>query len=110
MPDMKTRTSQLLNAIEFGCHCCRSGSGIQCFFDPWIRNPDPGYKIEKNGSGINILDYISESLVTNFWVKNMQILCQISFADPATGSGAFSTLNPGGKKYGYEIYIQDPQH
>jgi hypothetical protein len=55
---MQTRASQLLKAIEFVCHCCRSGSGIQCFFDPRIRNLDPGYKIEKNGLEINISDYI----------------------------------------------------
>jgi hypothetical protein len=27
---------------------CESGSGIQCFFDPWIRDLDMGYDMEKN--------------------------------------------------------------
>jgi hypothetical protein len=36
------------------------GSGIR---DPeWVKNQDPG-------SGMNILDYISESLETIFWVE-----------------------------------------
>ena len=37
------------------------------------RDPDPGPRIKKvpdMGSGINILDKISESLETIFWVKN----------------------------------------
>ena len=43
------------------------GSGIQCLFDPWIRdlgevkNPDSGYE-----SGMNNPDHISESLKNNF--------------------------------------------
>jgi hypothetical protein len=45
----------------------RSGSGIRCLFDPWIRDPgwvknqdpDPG-----SGSGKNNPDRISESLET----------------------------------------------
>jgi hypothetical protein len=33
-----------------GRQCCGSGSGIRCFFDPWIRDPeydfpDPGSRI-----------------------------------------------------------------
>ena len=39
--------------------CSGSGSGSRCYFDPWIRDPDPGFRIriEKilfdSGSGIN---------------------------------------------------------
>jgi hypothetical protein len=47
------------------------GSGIRCLFDP---GSDMGKKNQDldlgSGSGMNILDYISESLGTNFWVKN----------------------------------------
>jgi hypothetical protein len=44
------------------------GSGIRCLFDPWIR--DPGWvKNQDPGSGMNILDHISESLETICWVK-----------------------------------------
>jgi hypothetical protein len=52
-------------------------SGIQCFFDHWIMDPDPGSGMEKNdicdpGSRIrkNIPDHISKRLETIFWVKN----------------------------------------
>jgi hypothetical protein len=27
--------------------CCGSGSGIECFYDPWIRDPDPGLVMEE---------------------------------------------------------------
>jgi hypothetical protein len=37
------------------------------------------------GSGINILDHISESLVTMFWLKVLKVFV----ADPDPGSGAF---------------------
>jgi hypothetical protein len=60
-----------LNTQRKKIHCCRSGPGIRCLFDPWIRDPgwvksrmrirdqgwknsDPGWK--KVGSGINIPD------------------------------------------------------
>ncbi len=63
---------------------------IRCLFDPWIRDPgwvknqdpDPG-----SGSKMNILDHISESLETTFWVK----IVRIADADP----GIFLTLDPG---------------
>jgi len=44
-----------------------SGSGIQCFFNPWIWDPDPG-------SGMKIPDHFSESLETFVRVKNALIL------------------------------------
>jgi hypothetical protein len=45
---------------------------IWCLFDLWIRNP--GSRMGKksrfgSGSGMNILDHISESLEPIFWVK-----------------------------------------
>ncbi len=51
----------------------RSGFGIRCHFDPWIRDPrwvknqDPD---AGSGSGMNIPDHISESAETTFWVEN----------------------------------------
>jgi hypothetical protein len=52
--------------------CCGSGSGIQCFFYPcirdpgWVKNQDPDLGF---GSELNIPDHISESLNTIFWGK-----------------------------------------
>jgi hypothetical protein len=56
--------------------CCGSGSGIRCLFDPLDPGLGPGMgKKSRSGSGsgagMNIPDHISESLVTNFWVKNI---------------------------------------
>jgi hypothetical protein len=51
---------------RFDDHCCGSGSGIRCLFDPGIRNrffPDPGSQT-----------HIFESLVTTFWVRSSIIL------------------------------------
>ncbi len=50
--------------------CCRSGSGIRCFFDPGIRNrffPDPGSQT-----------HLFESLVKIFWVKTSIILWKLA--------------------------------
>ncbi len=55
--------------------------------------------MEKNrdlGSGINILDHISEILVTIFWVN------------PDPGSGAFFSLDHGSKMENFEIGINIP--
>jgi hypothetical protein len=41
-------------------------------FDPWVRDPDPGFGIEKKsgfGSGMNIPEYFSEILELVFRVK-----------------------------------------
>jgi hypothetical protein len=43
------------------------GFGIRCLFDPWIR--DGLGKKSISGFGMNIPDYISESLKTIFWVN-----------------------------------------
>jgi hypothetical protein len=55
--------------------CCGSGSGIQCLFDPWIRDPewifpDPGSRISDPGSQ----DHILKSFLTIFLVKSSIIL------------------------------------
>jgi hypothetical protein len=61
-------------------------SGIQCLFDPWIR--DPGLvKKSRSRSGMNIPDHISESLETFFWVKK---ILQFFDADADPGSGIFN--------------------
>ncbi len=73
--------------------CWGSESGIRCFFDIWIRDPDPGYRM-------NIPDHFSESLETVFWVKNTYILwC-------GSGSGIFWQWN---REPGSGINILDPQ-
>jgi hypothetical protein len=51
------------------------GSGIWCFFVPWIRDLVPEFGMEKKyiqdpGSVMNITDLIFENLVSVFWVKN----------------------------------------
>jgi hypothetical protein len=41
-------SAALKSKIKIVKQCCRSGSGIRCLFDPWIRNrffPDPGSRI-----------------------------------------------------------------
>jgi hypothetical protein len=73
--------------------CC--GSGIQCLFDPWIR--DPGWVKNQDpdsGSGMNNPDHISETLETVFWVKILK----------------FFNADPLQKKFESMINIPDPQH
>ncbi len=87
----------------------------QCFF----ADPDPGSgafliprsgmgKKSISGSGMIILDHISESLETIIWVQNSKFF----YGDPDTGSGIFLTLDPGygREKFGSGINISDPQH
>ncbi len=56
-------------SLKYFYQCCGPGSGIRCFFDPWIR--DPGW-VKKcgSGSGVNNPDHISESLETISLGKN----------------------------------------
>jgi len=78
------------------------------FFDPWNRGSDPGYAMEKkSGSGMNIPDNFSESLLTGFWVKNTVLI----FFDADLDSGSL-TRDPGWKNSdpGSGINIPDPQH
>jgi hypothetical protein len=71
---------------------CGLASGIQCLFDPWIRDQGSGMgKKSASSSGINNPDHISESLQTIFWVKILKFF----YADPDPGSGIFLTLDPG---------------
>jgi hypothetical protein len=53
---------------------------------------------------MNNRDNLSESLETILWVKILK------FYDTVPGSGIFLTLDPGWKKFGSGINIQDPQH
>jgi hypothetical protein len=66
----------------------------------WIRNPvplwpqDPGSgmgKKSRSGSGMNILNHISESLETIFWDKILKFFEAEADTDP----GIFMTLDPG---------------
>ncbi len=94
-------------------HCCGSGSGIRCLFDPWIRDlrwvqsqhPDPG-------SGMNNLNHIFWSLETIFLVffglKYLNSLMRIR--DPGYGMETVRIRDPGWKKVGSGINIPDPQH
>ncbi len=82
--------------------CCGSGSGIPCLLTPGSRMD----KKPRSGSGMNILDHISESLETILWVKILK------FFDADADPGIFWTLDPGGKNSdpGSAINIPDPQH
>jgi hypothetical protein len=92
-------------------HRCRSGSGIRCLFDPWIR--DPGWvKKSRSGPGIriqdNIPDHISESLETIFGLNTVLIFFDAD-ADPGSGN----LFDPGsgiqdGKKFGSGIREKHP--
>jgi hypothetical protein len=55
-------------------------------------------------SGMNILEHISESLETMFWVKILK------FFDACSDPGSGNLFDPGWKKFGSEIHIPDPQH
>jgi hypothetical protein len=63
------------------------GCGVRCFFDPWIGDG----KKSGSGSRINILNYISNSLVTSFGLKILKFFV----ADPDSVSGTFFlTVDP----------------
>jgi hypothetical protein len=75
------------------------GSRFSVFLTPRIRDVDPGSEMEKkSGPGINILNHISESLLTFFWLRD-------TYGDPDPGSGDFLTLDPVFTKS-----RSDPQH
>jgi hypothetical protein len=57
-------------------------------------------KKSRSGSGMTIPDHISERSETIIWVK---------FFDADADPGIFLALNPGWKKFGSRINIQDPQ-
>ncbi len=55
-------------------------------WDFWTPDRDPGRKKYFDpGSKVNILDHISESLITIIWVKTLEFFVE----DPDPGSGAF---------------------
>ncbi len=78
---------------------------IRYLFDPWVKNKDsdPG-----SVSGINIPEYIYESLETIFGLK----IFEFFYAGP--GSGIFLTLDPGSGWKSSNLVsgtnIQDPEH
>jgi hypothetical protein len=51
----------LLTVFNLVKHCCGSGSGIRCFFDPWIGDEHPG-------------SYFQE-LRNQFFGKTTSIIC-----------------------------------
>ncbi len=87
-----------------------------------LRIRDPEWVKSRSGSWMNILDHISESLETNFWVKILKSLMRIreSFWPWIRDPGTFwpwirdprwkKCLDPGWKKTGSGINIPDPQH
>jgi hypothetical protein len=56
---------------------------------------------------MNILDHISESLETIFWVKTLKI--SDAYADPDPGSGHLFDPGSGIEKFGSGINIPDAQ-
>jgi hypothetical protein len=67
---------------------------------------DPGWvKYQDLGPWIKILDHISKSLETIFWVKILKFF--VADADPDLGSG---NLFDAGSDPGSGINIPDPQH
>jgi hypothetical protein len=111
---------------------CESRSGIRCFFDPWIWDPDPRSGMEKNpdpGSGMNIPGLIFENIVPYhfFGLKKylnsmMEILnqdpgyCQPWIRDgkslirdvyPGSRIRIFPSRIPGQKDSGSRIWIKE---
>jgi hypothetical protein len=84
--------------------CCGSGSGIRCFFDPWIR--DPGWLKKIKIRDDHPRSYFRE-LRNNFWVKIILFFAADADRDP----GIFLTRirDPHWKKFGSGINIPDPQ-
>jgi hypothetical protein len=67
---------------------CGYRFGIRCLVDPWIRDLwDHGMgKKSRIGSGINILEHISDSLKTIFRVKILEFLDADADPDPGFGN------------------------
>ncbi len=68
-------SSLLAPAHKCSIQCCRSGSGIRCLFDPWIRDPVPFWPLDPGsgafltpGSGIRCL--FDPWIQDPGWVKN----------------------------------------
>jgi hypothetical protein len=85
---------------------CGSGSGIRRLFDPGTVS-GMGKK-SGSGSGMNIQDYISESLETIF--LGVKIL-KFFDVDPGSGMEKIRIRDPGWKNFGSgmeKIWIWDP--
>jgi hypothetical protein len=69
-------------------------------------------KKSRSRSGINILDHISESLETIFWVKIFKFFDANADADPGSGTGNLFEHGPGIRdgKIRIRDNIPDPQH
>jgi hypothetical protein len=61
-------------------------------------------KKSRSESGMNIQDYISESLENNCWVKILEFF----YSDAEPDTGIFLTLNPRWKKFGSGIRDKHP--
>ncbi len=70
--------------------CCGSGSRIRCFFDPWSRDPDPGWGENLDPDPGWTYQIIFRELRNSF--LGLKIL-NFFTADPDPGSGIFLTLD-----------------
>ncbi len=101
----------LYRSVQIWClyKCCGSGSGIQCLFDPWIRDPE-WVKIKNRiqDAGWTSRIILSRALKQFFGLKILKF-CD---AHPDPGSRIFLTRDPGWKNsdLGSGINIPDPQH
>jgi hypothetical protein len=88
--------------------CCGSGSGIRCFFYPWIRDPDPGSGMKKSKSRTRDPERTSKILFLRIMDQffGLKIL-KFFDADPDPGSGILSTLDPGSRMKRIGSRIQD---
>ncbi len=52
-------------------------------FDPWIRNPEPGWKNPDPGYGMNFLNLFLElsRVSSDFWIKNSWMQIRIGSRD-----------------------------
>ncbi len=85
-----SKTCQVFRSTQLACSVADQGSGAfltsrSGIQDPgWIKNQDPG-----SGSVLNILNQISESLETSFWVKKLK------FFDVDADPGSGNLFDPG---------------
>jgi hypothetical protein len=87
--------------------CVGTSVADPVLFNPWIQDPDPGWKTNpESGSRMNITDLIFKNVVLVFRVKNLEILRFLD-ADSDSGScqpqirdGSNRILEPGYKHPG----------
>jgi hypothetical protein len=100
-PESLASTFWFVNTLIF---CCgRSDPGSGAFLTPQIGIRDGQNQIWDPVAGINILDYISESLVSTFWVKNTLFF----FPEPS-GIQFLSDPGSGMERFGPEIGDKHP--